>query len=87
MTPKGTLSGEHESLEINAAIAQAYYEGQFEEFVTILENHIIAASAENTVIDMTSWFYRLSFDFMGFFAYGRSFGMLQSGKTHEVVLT
>ncbi len=33
-------------------------------------------------INVTQWFHFYSFDVMGDFAFGKSFGMLQSGKAH-----
>ncbi|KAL9133026.1 MAG: hypothetical protein Q9175_005796 [Cornicularia normoerica] len=60
------------------------YELRIQKFGELLEKHI--ASTAGIPIDVSTWFYFLSFDVMGDFAFAKSFGMLEDKEWHYAVL-
>lgn len=65
-------------------IALEGYELRIQEYGMLLEKHIACTAGKP--IDVSTWFYFLSFDVMGDFAFGRSFNMLEGKKWHYAVL-
>ncbi|KAF1992980.1 putative benzoate 4-monooxygenase cytochrome P450 [Amniculicola lignicola CBS 123094] len=62
----------------------AEYESRIRSHAMLLEKHI--ASLDGNTINITEWFYFLSFDVMGDFAFSRSFGMLEHKEWHYAVV-
>ncbi len=67
------------------ATALQYYNQQITEYVERLEMQIDRLSAQNQVVCASDWFYWLSFDIMGEFAFGRSFRMLEDEQWHSAI--
>ena len=65
-------------------IALEGYEKRIQSYGLLLEKHI--ASTSGKPIDVSTWFYFLSFDVMGDFAFAKSFKMLESKEWHYAVL-
>ena len=59
------------------------YELRIQKHGTLLEEQIACAAGEP--IDVSKWFYFLSFDVMGDFAFAKSFNMLESKDWHYSV--
>ena len=57
---------------------------RIQKYGELLEKHI--ASTAGIPIDVSTWFYFLSFDVMGDFAFAKSFNMLESKEWHYAVL-
>ncbi|KAL9122404.1 MAG: hypothetical protein Q9187_001041 [Circinaria calcarea] len=60
------------------------YEKRIQTYGLLLEKHI--ASTSGKPVDVSTWFYFLSFDVMGDFAFAKSFKMLESKEWHYAVL-
>ena len=60
------------------------YESRIRDHALLLEKHI--ASTAGQPINITQWFYFLSFDVMGDFAFSKSFDMLESKEWHYAVV-
>lgn len=67
-----------------SAIALADYESRINTYGEVLERHIAATTGEP--VNVSEWFYFLTFDVMGDFAFARSFKMLEDEKWHYAVL-
>lgn len=64
--------------------ALADYEDRVNTYGQQLENHIAATAGQP--VDVSKWFYFLTFDVMGDFAFARSFKMLEDERWHYAVL-
>ena len=60
------------------------YEQRIQSYGELLEQHI--ASASGQPVDVSTWFYFLSFDVMGDFAFAKSFKMLEDKDWHYAVV-
>lgn len=65
-------------------VALEDYEQRIQTYGLLLEKHIASTSGE--IVDVSTWFYFLSFDVMGDFAFAKSFKMLESKEWHYAVL-
>lgn len=65
-------------------IALADYEDRVNTYGQQLESHIAATAGKP--VNVSKWFYFLTFDVMGDFAFARSFKMLENEKWHYAVL-
>ena len=66
-------------------LALQVYNDQIVDFVHQLERQICRISAEGKPVVVSDWFYWLSFDIMGKFAFGKSFQMLENEKWHDAI--
>ena len=65
-------------------IALEGYELRIQKHGRLLEKHI--ADSAGRPVDVSTWFYFLSFDVMGDFAFAKSFNMLENKEWHYSVL-
>lgn len=68
-----------------SAKALRNYEARVTSYAHQLESNIAAFGTSKTGIEMSQYFHFFAFDVMSDLAFGKSFGMLKSGKTHYVV--
>ncbi|KAL9595944.1 MAG: hypothetical protein Q9219_006135 [cf. Caloplaca sp. 3 TL-2023] len=61
------------------------YDQQIKDFVRRLELQIDKLSAQEKPVNVSDWFYWLSFDVMGSFAFARSFQMLEDKEWHPAI--
>ena len=66
------------------SIALEGYELRIQKYGKLLEKHI--AQTAGKPIEVSMWFYFLSFDVMGDFAFAKSFNMLEDKEWHYSVL-
>ena len=65
--------------------ALKHYHQRTIEYVGRLEIQIATLSAKEQTVNISDWFYWLSFDIMGEFAFGRSFRMLEDEEWHVAI--
>lgn len=61
------------------------YEERVVEYAETLAGRIEELARDGTAVNVSDWFYWFTFDVMGEFAFGRSFGMLRDEKWHFAV--
>ena len=83
-TLKGLLPQSHFKILIDISAALEGYEQRIQKYGVLLEKHI--ASNVGRPVEVSKWFYFLSFDVMGDFAFARSFNMLEAKEWHYAVL-
>ena len=67
-------------------IALIQYEDRVIEYAKQLDEQIAKFSTAGLDVNVSLWFYYFTFDVMGEFAFGKSFGMLRDKKWHRAVL-
>lgn len=65
--------------------ALAAYNERITEYAEKLVTHIQRSADAGAPVNVSEWFYWFTFDIMGEFAFGRSFGMLQDEEWHYAV--
>lgn len=80
----GPFTAKNIRLIILHLIALEGYELRIQKYGTLLEQHI--ACIVGKPIDVSTWFYLLSFDVMGDFAFAKSFNVLESREWHYSIL-
>ena len=85
LLPKVLFRRTVQAFSLLIMVALEYYHERTVDYVGRLERHIEALSVKGATVDASDWFYWLSFDIMGEFAFGKSFHMLEDEKWHVAI--